>query len=274
MFKHLLFATLLTTLPQHALAQDAVVSDGASPVSAGNTQSRPDFVFFLGAGATSSPTYFGSDKYEVTPDVLFAFRFLRLPGDNTFGSTDPDYEPSGFGPRGSLRVVKKRSSDDHSELAGLDDIDMSIEVGLGLGYRQRNFRAYADARYGLLGHESWVGELAADYVAHPIDGLTLTLGPRLLLGSDKYASTYFGVTSSESAASGGKFASYDASGGLISAGIELAGIYQLNEKWGLVGSARWESLMNDAADSPITSMGSEDQFTVSFGISRLFSLDF
>ncbi|PYG25533.1 MipA/OmpV family protein [Pelagimonas varians] len=274
MIKHAMFAILLTTLPQHSLAQDSAVPSAEAPAASAKKTFRPDLVFYLGAGATASPTYFGSDNYEVTPDIEFGFRFLRLPGDNTFGSTDPDYEPRGFSPRGSLRVVKKRSSDDHAELAGLEDVDMSIEVGLGIGYQQRNFRAYADARYGLLGHESWVGEFGADYVARPMDGWLLTLGPRVLVGDDKYASTYFGVTPSESAASSGRFESFDASGGLMSAGIELASYYSLNEKWGLVGSARWETLLNDAADSPITTMGSEDQFTVSFGLTRLFSLDF
>lgn len=234
MIRTALFAISLTALPQHMLAQEADVAPSSKPARFDIDAPKPDFVFFLGAGATASPAYFGSDDYEVGPDMAFGFRFLRLPGDYTFGSTDPDYEPSGFGPRGSVRFVKKRSADDHAELSGMEDIDMSVEVGFGLGYQQHNFRAFADARYGLLGHEAWVGEFAADYVARPMDGLVLTLGPRVLVGDDKYASTYFGVTSSESAASGGRIASFDASGGVMSAGVEFASLYQLNEKWGLI----------------------------------------
>ncbi len=221
-----------------------------------------------------APTYFGSDDYEVTPDIAFGFHFLRLPGDYTFGSRDPATEKVGFGPRGSLRVVKKRSSDDYSELEGLEDIDTSIEVGLGFGYQNRHFRAFADARYGVIGHNAWVGELAADYVMRPNEKTRITFGPRVLLGNDKYASTYFGVTSSESAASGGNFKAYNASGGALSAGLDLKAHYALNDKWGLIGNARWDQLLSDAADSPITKQGSADQFTVNFGITRLFSWDF
>ena len=45
----------------------------------------------------------------------------------------------------------------------------SVEAGLGLGYEQRNWRAFADVRYGFVGHNAWVGELGADAIAYPIE---------------------------------------------------------------------------------------------------------
>ncbi len=264
MFIRFLSTAAVIALPNWGFSQD--VETSTSPAA--------EFLFAFGGGLKTSPTYFGSDDYEVTPDIAFGFRFLRLPGDYTFGSRDPDDEKLGFGPRGSVRVVKKRSSEDHSELEGLDDIDTSVEIGLGFGYRNRHFRAHADARYGLTGHNGWVGELAADYVARPNDKLMVTFGPRILFGNDKYASTYFGVTPSESAASRGKFTAFNASGGALSAGLDLTGHYAINDKWALIGGARWDQLLNDAADSPITKQGSADQFTVTFAVTRLFSWGF
>lgn len=268
MLKRFLSIAAIVALPNLGVAQDTGPSDSTSKTR------EAEFIFAFGGGVKMAPTYFGSDDYEVTPDVAFGFRFLRLPGDYTFGSRDPDDEKLGFGPRGSVRVVKKRSSEDYSELEGLEDIDTSIEIGLGFGYRNRNFRAYADARYGLTGHNAWVGELAADYVARPNEKLLITFGPRLLLGNDKYASTYFGISPSEAVASKGNFEAFDASGGALGAGLDLTGYYALNDKWGLIGNARWDQLLNDAAESPITKQGSASQVTVTFGITRLFSWGF
>jgi len=220
-----------------------------------------------------APTYFGSSEYEARPDFIFVFQYFRLPDNTSIGSTDPSEQKFGFGPRGSLRFVKDRSSSDFSELEGLDDIDRSVEIGLGYGYRQRNFRAFADVRYGVIGHQSWVGELGADYVTRPLDDLLVTFGPRLFLTDGDYADTYFGVTSGESAASGGNFDAFNASGGVQSGGLRLNALYALNDKWGLVGSASWDRLLNDAASSPITAQGSEDQFQIQLGVTRVFSID-
>ena len=75
-------------------------------------------------------------------------------------------------------------------------------------------------RYGFIGHNTWVGELGADAIAYPIEGLTLTAGPRLQFGTDDFAETYFGISPVESVASG--LDAYDASGGLLATGVESA----------------------------------------------------
>ena len=36
----------------------------------------------------------------------------------------------------------------------------------------------------------------------------------------------------------------------------LGARYLFNERWGVEGSASWDRLLNDAADSPITEQGS------------------
>jgi outer membrane scaffolding protein for murein synthesis (MipA/OmpV family) len=127
-------------------------------------------------------------------------------------------------------------------------------------------------RYGVIGHNAWVGEVGADGIAYPMEGLTVTLGPRLSFGTDNFAQTYFGVSGPESAASG--LPEYSASGGLLGAGMELGARYRFNERWGVEGAATWNRLVNDAADSPVTKTGSADQYEVRLGITRSISLDF
>jgi outer membrane scaffolding protein for murein synthesis (MipA/OmpV family) len=232
----------------------------------------PDLVLTVRAGVQVSPAYLGSDDYEVGPDFAARLDYIRFPNGFEYGSGRAVGFRTGWGLRGSVRYLGERNSDDHDEIKGLDDVDWSFEAGLGVGYEQRNWRAFTDVRYGFVGHNAWVGEIGADGIAYPLDGLTLTLGPRLSFGTDNFAQTYFGVTPEESDASG--LDPYNASGGLLGAGVELGARYLFNERWGLEGAASWNVLVNDAADSPVTATGSEDQYQVRLGITRSVSLDF
>jgi outer membrane scaffolding protein for murein synthesis (MipA/OmpV family) len=232
----------------------------------------PDLVLTLRAGVQVSPAYLGSDDYEVGPDLAARLDYIRFPNGFDFGSGRTVGFRSGWGLRGSARYLGERDADDHDVIQGLDDVDWSFELGLGVGYEQRNWRAFTDVRYGVIGHNAWVGEIGADGIAYPVEGLTLTLGPRLSFGTDRFAETYFGITPTESDASG--LPEFNASGGLLGAGMELGARYRFNERWGVEGAASWNRLVNDAADSPVTETGSADQYELRLGITRSISLDF
>lgn len=246
------------------------------PVSRPAPVASPDLVFTVRGGVTGTPEYFGSDDYKLGPDFALGLNFLQLPGGRTFGSADPRDPRYGFGLRGSFRYIGDRKAADHPELAGLADVDDSLELGLGLGYTSRNFDAFADLRYGVVGHESFVGELGADLKMHPTENLTLSLGPRIFVGSNDYAATYFGVTAAEAAAPGSNFAgrAFNAGGGVLSAGLELGATYRIDDNWGIEGAVTWDRFTNDAADSPIVQQGERDQYGVRIGITRRITLDF
>lgn len=228
--------------------------------------------FTAGAGLQVSPDYFGADSYGLGPAGAFELHELNFGNGLAFGPEAPGNSPYGFGIGPSFGLVGARGDDDFDELSGLDDIDGTVEVGLGLRYAAPNFESFANLRYGLFGHESFVGEVGADLVMTPDERLRVTIGPRALFGSDKFTDTYFGVSASESAASG--LDAHDPDGGLVSAGVELGATWQINESWGLFGEVTYDRLVNDAADSPITKQGSADQFGASIGLTRRFNLDF
>ncbi len=229
-------------------------------------------VFTLRGGVATTPEYFGSDSYQVGPDLGFRLNRANV-GMLNFGGDDEE-NTYGWGLRGSFRYIGERNADDFSELEGLDDVDATLELGLGLGYSSRNFEAFADLRYGIGGHESLVGELGADLKVQPSDQLTLTAGPRMLIGSDDFASTYFGISPDEAAASNGAFDAYDANGGVVSAGVELGARYDLSGPWGVVGAVTYDRLIGDAADSPIVERGDRDQYGLRVGITRQITLGF
>ena len=261
-------------------AETAGVSDAGLPLpaflAAGGAfdSATPDMVITLGAGMQTSPAYFGSDTYETGAYGTGRIDFLRFPNGFEYGSGRAVGFRQGLGLRGSVQYISHRNSKNYDDLSGMDNVPWTFEAGLGLGYEQRNYRVFTDVRYGVIGTNAWVADVGADAIAYPLQGLTLTLGPRLNFGSDRFADTYFGVNASEAAASTSGLEEFDASGGLLSGGVLLEARYLFNERWGLEGSASWDRLLNDAANSPITELGSADQYEVRFGLTRRISLDF
>ncbi|MBF9060266.1 MipA/OmpV family protein [Rhodobacterales bacterium HKCCSP123] len=225
--------------------------------------------FAAGVGGTVAPEYFGSDSYGAGVTGGFDFGHLRI-GGIEIGDPDPDAVAMGLRPRGSFRLIGARNTADYPELAGLDDIDLSVELGGGLSYRTDGFLAFADVRYGVIGHESWVAELGADFIFRPGPDWTVTAGPRALWGSERYTSTYFGVTSAEAANSA--FTEYAAGDGFVSAGLEIGATYQISPDWSLDSTLAWERLTGDAAASPIVQ--EDDGVTFSLVLLRRFTFGY
>ena len=247
-------------------------ADVAALEAEGLDTNRPGVRLTIGAGPSYQPDYFGSDSYSLGGRGLFRFDFVRLPGGFEFGSSGPAGFLEGFGIRGAARYIGSRKASNNSELRGLDNVDASIEAGLGLGYDAQYWRAYGTMSYGITGHNSWVGELGADGILRPNDNWVLSLGPRAYWGSDRFMNTYFGVTASEAARS--DFREYDPSSGFYALGAEFRARYAFSPRWGLEGIATYNRLVNDAGDSPITDVGSANQYGLSVVLTRSLSLGF
>lgn len=241
---------------------------GAVSASAQGFQTR----FTVLGGVKASPAYIGSDSYELKPTVGADLSYLRLPGGFQIGSPGPQEFVDGFRPRFSFRYLGERDAGENAELAGLDPIDTSIELGAGIGYETRDFRVFADVRNGVVGHNDWVGVVGADAIGRPSTDLTLSAGPRFNFGGAGFMSDYFGVAPEEAARSG--LPTYDPSSGLVSVGVELSARYDVTERWGVEGVAAYDRFVEDAADSPIVDLGSEDQYELRLGITREISLGF
>lgn len=275
-------AALATLVPAHAQQEAASPPLGFAAAGTDTTLSSQAMrdrrlVFTALLGLESRPEFFGSEDNTLVPKFspnLLALNFgaLDVGPDRPLTDDDPLRRPLGFGVGGSFRYVSARSDDDFDELDGLDDVDGALELGATVGYVWPSLEAFGQLRYGVTGHESWVGEVGAYYVARPVDDFALRIGPRLLFGSDGYTDTYFGVDADEATAS--DFEEYDPEGGLVSAGVEVIATYRIGQRWWLEGRARWDQYQDDAADSPIVEQGTQDNGTVSIGVRRAFVLDF
>lgn len=223
--------------------------------------------FTLGAGVGYSPDYFGAGDSSFGPTGTFRFDYIRLPGGFEFGSTAGTGPLQGFGLRGSARYIGSRKASDNSELVGLEDVDTSFEWGLGVGYDTDFYRVFGHMRYGVVGHNSWVGDVGADAIFRPSEALTVTFGPRAEWGADGFMDTYFGVGQAE-ANPVSSFDAYDPSSSFYSAGVELGVRYALSSRWGVESYFTYNRLIGDAEDSPIVQQGSRDQFGVRLMLTR------
>ncbi|WP_333712489.1 MipA/OmpV family protein [Yoonia sp.] len=248
MFKSSLFICLVCA-PVLATAQD-----GTNGIS-----------FWLGIGPQYGPGYFGADEPVLGTAAAFSVERFQ------FGTITTGGEPrDGVSLRGSIRYIDGRSADDFDELAGLADIDPSLELGGSIGYRTGALKSYLALRYGVLGHEAVVAELGTDYAVDISPRVTITAGPRALWGDDRYARTYFGVSPEEAGVSA--FDAFDADAGFVSAGLNVEARYAISDNWAVVGTITYDRLLGDAADSPITV--SDDQISTSITVSRRFTFGF
>lgn len=262
-----LAAGLLVALPSGAALAQADGFGVAPQPRPGNLAS-----FTLRGGVQVRPEFPGSDEYEVGPDLGFRFGGLEI-GRFGIGDPDPELVQTGLGLRGSFRYVGERDSSEFEDLRGLDDVDDALELGVGLAYRQDAYQVFGDLRYGVTGHESFVGEVGADVFVRPTDRLTLNAGPRVFFAEDSYAQEYFGVSPAEALRSG-SLEPFEAEGGALSAGIEIGAQYRLNDSWGIEGAVTYDRLLGDAGDSPITEAGSDDQYGVRVGLTRRITFGF
>lgn len=237
--------------------------------SAAMAQEGPaGIAFTFGLGAESTPGYFGSDSAVTGPAVSFSLDRFRW-GSIGIGEGP---EQDGLGFTGSFRFIGERSAEDFEELRPYETIDPALEMGGGLTFTTPGTESYAVVRRGIGGHEGYVAELGGDLIFYPSKAVTLRAGPRLLAGDDTFAQTYFGENFLESEAvplAGGGFA---AGGGVLSRGVEIVADYDVTADWGITGTLRYDELLNDAANSPITQ--SKDQVTASIVVTRDFSFGF
>lgn len=228
----------------------------------------PGLAFELGAGGRLAPAYEGSKDYKVSAFPTVRFGYLALKNGFTLGGGDGQ----GLSVRPSFRYLGARETADYPELTGVLDTEAALELGGGLKYAHGPYSVFADVRYGVTGHSGFVGELGADYALRPKENTTFTVGPRVSWASSDYMANYFSVNASEAAASG--FGIFSASAGIKSVGVEAAVRHDFNKDWAVEASAGYDRLTGDAANSPIVSAGSKNQFSGTLGIVRKLNIGF
>lgn len=246
-------------LPAIGFATVAISTAAASDLDTGN-----HIRFELGAGGNLTPIYEGSSDYELRPSVLFRIKSLHL-GSLRFGGDDD----GGFSVGPSFRYLSERSVGDDAILTGINDVDASLELGVAVSYEWDYARVFFQGRYGVTGHNGFVGEAGAQALWRPSEATKVSFGPQLSFMNGSYANAYFTVP-----AGAAFLPAYTADGGLKSYGLVANVRHDFSDRWAVEGTVQWDRLAGDAADSPIVAAGSENQFGVKINFIRKFDFDF
>jgi len=236
-----------------ALALAATALLAATPLHA---QGMLDLSLDIGGGVELGPKYPGADEGRTTPWVI-----LR---------NGADADGQGFTISPSFGFKGGRDAGDDDALAGLDEIDRTVELGLRLGYGIGPVGAYATMRRGFGGHEGITGAVGAKYRTELSPELTLWSGVQAVYGNGAFNDTYFGVTEAEAAASG--LPETSVGSGFNEAALTFEARYAVSDATSLLGEVRYARLIGDAADSPVVQ---EDyQPSLRLGLVRRFSFGF
>ena len=257
-----------------AIATAALLSMLGAASAHAQTDEKPrkqPLVVRVGAGAQIVPKFPGANEAGISPYPDFAITRGNEPfpyesPDEAFGFTVFRAGAIEFGPAITFQGKRRRSD----MPAPMDEVGFSLEAG---GFVQLwvapSIRLRTEARQGLTGHRSLVGSVGADYVVRDGDKYVFSIGPRVNLSDGGYQRAYFGVNPGEAARTG--LPVYRPKGGAHSVSAIAGATYSLGGRWGLVGYARYDRLIGDAADSPfVTTYGSRDQLSGGLGLTYTF----
>jgi len=259
-----------------ALAADSSPAPAASPppASPAAPAASPDgYIVTLQAIGAVAPSFPGSAVVRPYPFPGVSVRGIGEPErfsapDDGFGV--PVFEADGLRMGPVANFVFRRGNRDG--LFGLHHVGLTHEVG---GFAEYfafdHFRARAELRQAVDGHEGFVASLGADFFGES-NSFRVSLGPRLNLADNRYANAYFSVTPVE-AILNGRLEPYQASGGFTSAGGVATVRYDFTPNLNATVYTGLQRLTGSVGGSPIPNMvGSRDQFTAGVSVSRSFEV--
>lgn len=228
------------------------------------------WIVTIGPGVQASPKFPGADDLGIYPMPVVGLRRAGRPvpleaPDEGFGfGLLGDDSAIDIGP--AINFQRRRREEDVGAPVG--DVGWTIEAG---GFVQafvgENFRLRAEVRQGLGGHEGLLADFGADLFARGNGDTVFSIGPRIRWADNDYMDAYYGVP----VAIAPGLSAYDPGSGIHAIGGAAGMRLDVGGGFALHGYARYDRLMNDAADSPIvTQLGSRDQWGGGIGLSYSF----
>lgn len=256
-----------------ALAASAADARAADPAPAPQATAEQGWIVTIRGIGAVSPSFPGSGKLRPYPFPSISFRRIGEP--EIFSTPDDGFgfsliDAGGFRAGPVANFVFKRGQRDG--LFGLHTVELTHEVG---GFAEvsigGHFRTRAELRQGVDGHKGFVASLGADLYGG--DGrVTVSIGPRISLGDNRYANAYFSVTPFE-AALNGRLAPYEATGGFTAAGGLATFRYDFTKDANATLYGGLQRLTGSVGSSPIPNLvGSRNQFTAGVSFARSFEI--
>ncbi|MGK6318691.1 MipA/OmpV family protein [Sphingomonas sp. DT-204] len=275
-----------------SLAALAIASAAIPAAAQDDPPSRPsDDRVTVGIGIGTVPDYEGSDDNRIAPvpaamGQVSGYRFTlignRLSVDLIRNRPGPGWDLQ-LGPVAALGFNRTSTkSIDDPRIKALGKVDTAIELGGYAGIARvgvitsdyDRLSVTVSYRHDVAGaHDSGIWTPTVSYITPLSRKAMVGLFATADRVEGKYARTYFSITPGQSIASG--LPAYDARGGWKNltlgamASVSLTG--DLTHGLSLVGGGGWTRLMNDFADSPVTSIaGDRNQWIGAVGLAYTF----
>lgn len=214
----------------------------------------------VGGGVDVAPRYSGSDENRVSTALVLDYSMRNgffvsstrgLGYGNNLGNVDYSAALSYRTGRKDHNVDSDDMNDGSDYLRGMGNIKGSALGVVDLGY---NFTPWLSAQLQAEvpfsqrdnGAALHVGIVSPLYHS-PKNSVTMALTSSW--GTNDYMQTYYGVSASQSAASG--FTQYDAGSGIYAWSLNLDWTHNFTERWSVVADAGYTQLAGDARNSPI-----------------------
>lgn len=259
----LIVAVLAPTLgrAQQALEDQALEQQGLTRAAAG-------WAVSLGAGLAEVPKYPGGSKERARLVPLVSLDYGGRLFIGPLGIRVVAIRCHGFRAGPVLGFERGRSESDDPRLAGLGDISSSATAGLFAGYARGPFEVSATARQAISHATNGLSGLLQLNVRH-VFAATHTLvavGPDLEFGDSDFQRTWFGISPTQSTASG--LSVYAPGAGVNRIGVHAGLTYRASTHILVRAFARISDLTGDAAQSPLVER--RTQVVVGAGIAYHF----
>lgn len=213
--------------------------------------------FSVGMGLMSQPKYPGSSETRVGAMPTFSASHGRwqigaLPGAGVpvgVSYTLMQDGPWRLGVGVGTSLGNPRKGNENNNFSQLGTIEQTTLGTLTGSYTEGAWAANASIASDVGGHAQGTrAMLDVMYRIRPTDRLSLSVGPGLTWMDSRYASTYYGVSDTQSANTG--YAAYKAGAGLSALRLSAGADYQLTREWSLSAKLGLTQLQGDAAGSP------------------------
>jgi outer membrane protein len=261
--------------PFAALAQPVITLPSPTSVLPFLPSVSGDWTVTIGGEGALKPDFEGATRSIFSPVPIFSIHRAGSPDrfhSPRDGASIALVDFGGFraGPVGKLKSARSASS--YSELNGLGDVKLAIEIGGFVEYFPVDwFRTRAEVRRGFGGHDGVVADFSADAIVPVLERFTLSAGPRFTLADTRATAPYFSIDAGQATASG--LPAFDAKGGSHSVGAGAQARYQFNPQWEVHTYIEYDRLLGSAAASPLVSLrGSPNQTSIGLGTSYSFDV--
>lgn len=226
----------------------------------------------IGISTYTHPKFPGANAYDswILPYVDIKYKDIFFL-DSYDGLGVTAYRNNKFRVGGLIGLRPGRDVSDAYYLRGSKSIDTTYETGIFAYYNiSESLDAELKVRSAFFGsgHEGVVSKLALNYeeaLTNPgFEGTTIKFGTYTHYSSENYMKAFFGV--SPSYASVSRLARYTPEASFSDIGLYAQFSYDFTPKWGMFTKFDYMKLTGDAADSPITQKGSENQMFITTAI--------